>query len=146
MSATRVIASLLVAVAVAACASDSGTTIEEDAAPTSQPGLAAMLEDRLAVEAELRERLDELEAAVGDDIGVERRLDELEQALSQLDARTIAEQTERIELETRLDEAERDLRASVADVRDALERLRGQLQDLEIRYQVLQERIDRLQS
>jgi chromosome segregation ATPase len=147
MSAVRVTAIVLLALVLAACGGD------QDAQPSAdgdRPALAPLVEERLAAESELRERIEALEAALegapSADGSLERRLDELDEALRVLDARFTAEQTERIEIGTRLDEAERDLRASVADVRDALERLRGQLQDLEIRYEVLQERIDRMQS
>jgi chromosome segregation ATPase len=146
MSAIRATAIVLAALAVAACGGEA-----DDTAPTAtEPALTRVVEERLAVEAELRERIEVLEAALDGAPGgvdsLERRLGALEDGLRVLDNRVSAEQIDRIALGTRLEEAERDLRASTADVRDTLEHLRGQIQDLEIRYQVLQERIDRLQS
>lgn len=97
----------------------------------------------------LVERVDEierqLEQLLGDDdsIDVNRLIEDLARVEAMADQ--LAEEREaRLAFAQRVEELEQDLRTSIVDLRDDLQALRGLIDDLEIRYQVLQQRIDRL--
>ncbi|MEX0705171.1 MAG: hypothetical protein WD041_00990 [Nitriliruptoraceae bacterium] len=77
----------------------------------------------------------------GLDQRVTRALDTVEALREDIDL----DRDARLEFGERVDDVEGDLRTSLADLRDELQGIRAEIADLDIRYQVLQERIDRLQ-
>lgn len=122
--------------------------------------LRAELREREDAEAELRERIEELEAAQlpasePDDDGPDphaERLDDVEEELARLvDALTVLEAdldagaSSRAELQQRIDAVDADLRGALGELRGGIDELRGQLALLRDRVEVLTTRIDDLE-
>ena len=116
-------------------------------------GLRAELETREQAEAELAERLDELEAVLqGRDepdtadpeevAELADRLDDLASEVAALEDAVDAEQRTREEVAAELEATAGDLRSTLSDVQAELDSLRGELEDLRVRYEILQERVD----
>lgn len=123
--------------------------------------LRAELRERDAVEDELRDRLDALEAAqtatldelatdddtdpVADRLAaIEEDLGELLDALTVLESDVEAGASSRAQLQQRIDAVDADLRGALAEVRDGVDELRGQLALLEDQLIALRIRVDEL--
>lgn len=119
-------------------------------------GLAELrdeLEAREQAEAELAERLDDLESQLdgrrepetvgpGELEELANRVEDLAGEVSGLDDAVGAERRTREEVAAELEATAGDLRSTLTDVQGELETLRGQLDDLRVRVEILQERVD----
>jgi chromosome segregation ATPase len=142
---------LLLAVALsvglAACATEDDGEVEE---------LRAELVARSEAEDELATRVDALEeelAALGNDVAVVNRLDELDDQLGRLegtvtvlDDRLADEASARQAATEDAEAAATDLRATIADLQRSIDQLRGETDELRTLYETLRERLDRQQQ
>jgi chromosome segregation ATPase len=134
------------AVGLAGCASAEADEVEE---------LRAELVARSEVEDELASRIDALEeelAALGDDVTVVTRLDQLEDGLGRtqdtltvLDDRLSDESAARQTATEEGEAAVTDLRSTLADLQRAIDELRGESDELRTLYETLRDRLDRQQ-
>lgn len=151
MNALRVLG-MLALTAVVAC----GPSAEETSQPTTD--LEALLADQTAINEDLARRIDALEqqlalegpsAGLGGPADIEEltaQLNDLDESITRIDDEVAAERDARLDLGVLLNDFERDVRDSIADLRDTSGELRALIQDLEIRYQILQQRIDQMQQ
>jgi chromosome segregation ATPase len=136
----------VLSVGLAACATEDEGQVEE---------LRAELTARSEAEEELATRVDALEeelAALGDDVAVVTRLDELDDSLGRLagtvtvlDDRLGDEASARQAATEDAEAAASDLRATIADLQRAIDQLRGETDELRTLYETLRERLDRQQ-
>ncbi|MEX2486418.1 MAG: hypothetical protein WD377_02245 [Nitriliruptoraceae bacterium] len=100
---------------------------------------------------ELRQRVDALDSSAGLDSAIARinaleaRIDDAVERLENIDADLDAADQARDELTSELAALSETLGAELADVRDTFVGLDARIADLDVRYEVLQTRIDRLQ-
>ncbi|MEX0952271.1 MAG: hypothetical protein WDZ26_00405 [Nitriliruptoraceae bacterium] len=132
---------VLAVVLLPGCTSGADDELLAELATTQQAqaelaGRVADLERELAEVPEV-----EVPDLDGLDQRVTRALDTVEALREDIDL----DRDARLEFGERVDDVEGDLRTSLADLRDELQGIRAEIADLDIRYQVLQERIDRLQ-
>jgi methyl-accepting chemotaxis protein len=147
------VALLAATVVLAACAPDQGS--DEVAA------LERQLERRAAAEQALTERVEVLEeelASLGSDPSLARaeerltgRADDLEAALADvaaqlgaLEDRVASDADARVALADDVETTTADLRGALADVRETLDQLTGEAEELRTLYLVLRDRLDRL--
>jgi len=141
---------MVVVVAASACSpNEAGNGVE---APTD--GESVVAQD--IINDDLRSRLESLESIVSelvDDSGslsspsqLAARLDALDDLVTELADDLAAERSARLDFGGQLDGLESELRASIADVRDVMTEIRALIEDLEIRYEILQRRIDQMQQ
>jgi chromosome segregation ATPase len=136
----------VLSVGLAACATEDEGQVEE---------LRAELTARSEAEEELATRVDALEeelAALGDDVAVVTRLDDLDDSLGRLagtvtvlDDRLGDEASARQAATEDAEAAASDLRATIADLQRAIDQLRGETDELRTLYETLRERLDRQQ-
>ncbi len=113
-----------------------------DVEPSSTVDAQAELAERVA---ELEQRLDQApDVELPDLQAIEQRIDDALETLDGLREEMDLDRDARLGFAERVDDVEADLRNSLADLRDELQAIRAEIADLEIRYQVLQERIDRM--
>ncbi len=130
-----------------------GAGCSSDPSGPEDSNLTAALEQQQEAHAALAERLDALETALEGSVITQRedRLAHVEDALEdmagqvdRLAEQLLAEGEARLAFAEGVDELEGQLRSALADVRDATNALQAQIDDLQVRYEVLQERIDRI--
>jgi chromosome segregation ATPase len=134
-------------VGLGACATEDDGEVEE---------LRAELVARSEAEDELATRVDALEeelAALGNDVAVVNRLDELDDQLGRLegtvtvlDDRLADEASARQAATEDAEAAATDLRATIADLQRSIDQLRGETDELRTLYETLRERLDRQQQ
>lgn len=138
---------LLAGLLLAGCGDDGGEELE---------ALRDEVEARKAVETDLQERVDVLEARLdeqeGDDPDVLDRLEEITEQLDELDAATdgledgvAAQRDARAELRQELEGAAADLRSGLADAQGEIDALQGEVSELRTLYETLRDRLDEQQ-
>lgn len=136
---------MLSLVVMVACSPTNGEAVgSDDEVVDGEPAVSAV-EQRLE---DLERRLDELAAQTSSGTSGLAQLDErllaIEQFLGDFDTRIINSADAHETLAQRVDETTTDFRMTLADLRDTITEARALIDDLYVRYEILQRRIDQL--
>lgn len=136
---------MLSLVVMVACSPTNGETVSGDTEVADGEAAVNAVEQRLE---DLERRLEELAAQTPSDTSGLAQLDErllgLEQLLGDFDTRIINSADAHETLAERVDETTTDFRMTLADLRDTITEARALIDDLYVRYEILQRRIDQL--